>query len=331
MRAEVREAAHEVERLTGDLDPLVERQLDALAGLGAGIASGVAAERRADAADAAAREVRAQQSRAVRDLYVDGGPVALWSSLLGAGTPRDLVDRRDATRRLLAALEGAAERAAAERDGAATAAADARTATTTAASTVADVADAAAALDARITAARERLDRLSAQARATAEAEHTARVLAAAAADAARRRDAAARAAVVATRADDVPTDWDALYRQAAAERCPGMPWTLLAAVGQVESRHGRDTGPSTAGAVGPMQFMPATFAAVGVDGDRDGATDPWRPADAVHSAAVYLCQGGAGQGTAAGTRRALLRYNHAEWYADLVLGVEADLVARQP
>jgi membrane-bound lytic murein transglycosylase B len=124
------------------------------------------------------------------------------------------------------------------------------------------------------------------------------------------------------------PSGYLALYRSAAAT-CPGMRWTLLAAVGQVESGHGRNVGPSSAGAVGPMQFMPTTFRAYAVDGDGDGRTDPMSPADAVFTAARYLCGGGAG--SASGVRAALFRYNHAQWYVDLVLQVEQRLVATQP
>ena len=76
----------------------------------------------------------------------------------------------------------------------------------------------------------------------------------------------------------------------AAAKTCPGMSWTLLAAIGQVESGHGANPGTSYAGAQGPMQFMPSTFASYGVDGDEDGDRDIMDPADAVFSAAHYLC-----------------------------------------
>ncbi|WP_345713702.1 lytic transglycosylase domain-containing protein, partial [Kineococcus glutinatus] len=77
-------------------------------------------------------------------------------------------------------------------------------------------------------------------------------------------------------------------------------------------------TGPSSAGAQGPMQFMPATFRAYAVDGDGDGTTDVWNPADAVHTAARYLCANGGG-GDRAAEARALWHYNHADWYVQMV------------
>ncbi|MEV7966284.1 lytic murein transglycosylase [Sphaerisporangium sp. NPDC088356] len=102
---------------------------------------------------------------------------------------------------------------------------------------------------------------------------------------------------------------------------CPGLSWTVLAAIGQVESGHGRNNGPSSAGALGPMQFMPATWKAYGVDGDGDGKADIWSPYDAVPSAARYLCANGGGLG---GTklRSAVFRYNHSWDYVDKVLGI---------
>jgi membrane-bound lytic murein transglycosylase B len=109
-----------------------------------------------------------------------------------------------------------------------------------------------------------------------------------------------------------------ALY-QAAAPTCPGLPWTVLAAIGQVESGHGRNDGPSSAGAMGPMQFEPPTFAAYGVDGDHDGKTDIMDPADAIYTAAHYLCANGAGR-SASALGNAILHYNHAIWYRDMVL-----------
>jgi membrane-bound lytic murein transglycosylase B len=75
------------------------------------------------------------------------------------------------------------------------------------------------------------------------------------------------------------------------------------------------------------MQFLPATFASFAVDGDRNGRTDPWDYADAIPTAARYLCASGL-DGTPAGVQRALLAYNHAQWYVDLVLATEQAIVA---
>jgi cell wall-associated NlpC family hydrolase len=101
-----------------------------------------------------------------------------------------------------------------------------------------------------------------------------------------------------------IPARYLTLY-QAAAARCP-MDWTILAAVGKVESDHGRDRGVSAAGAVGPMQFQPATWTRWGVDGNGDGTKDPDTPADAIPAAADYLC----GLGVARNPHNALVAYN---------------------
>src|SRR5262249_31389026 len=82
-----------------------------------------------------------------------------------------------------------------------------------------------------------------------------------------------------------IPRNFLKLY-QSAATTCQGMNWTVLAAVGQVESGHGRNNGPSASGAEGPMQFLPSTFAAYAVDGDGDGDEDIWDPADSIYTAA---------------------------------------------
>ncbi len=125
-----------------------------------------------------------------------------------------------------------------------------------------------------------------------------------------------------------MPADYAGLYVRGAAT-CPGMRPELLAAVGQVESGHGVNTGPSSAGAVGPMQFMPATFAAYAVDGDGDGDVDAQDPADAVFTAAAYLCANGAGKGREA-EASAVFRYNHADWYVQMVQRVADELAAHR-
>ncbi|WP_307797369.1 lytic transglycosylase domain-containing protein [Actinomadura barringtoniae] len=110
------------------------------------------------------------------------------------------------------------------------------------------------------------------------------------------------------------------LYKQAATG-CPGLSWTVLAAIGQVESDHGRNAGRSSAGALGPMQFMPATWKTYGVDGDHDGKADIMNPYDAVPAAAKYLCANGAGKGGKQ-LYRAIWHYNHADWYVQKVLAL---------
>jgi Transglycosylase SLT domain len=122
------------------------------------------------------------------------------------------------------------------------------------------------------------------------------------------------------------PESYLELY-QRAASTCPGLSWTVLAAIGQVESGHGRNNGPSSAGALGPMQFMPSTWKAYGVDGDGDGTADIWSPYDAVPGAAKYLCANGAGRGGEK-LRKAVWFYNHSWDYVNKVLGL-ADAYAR--
>ncbi|MCO5970647.1 lytic transglycosylase domain-containing protein [Actinoallomurus soli] len=116
------------------------------------------------------------------------------------------------------------------------------------------------------------------------------------------------------------PGTYLALYQQ-SARLCPGLSWTVLAAIGQIESDHGRNTGPSSAGALGPMQFMPATWRIYGVDGDGDGKADIMDPYDAVPAAAKYLCASGAGRG-GSGLSRAVWAYNHSQAYVNNVLSL---------
>ncbi|GAA3843867.1 hypothetical protein GCM10022226_78570 [Sphaerisporangium flaviroseum] len=110
-----------------------------------------------------------------------------------------------------------------------------------------------------------------------------------------------------------------------AARSCPGLSWNVLAAIGKVESDHGRNNGLSSAGALGPMQFLPATFAAYAVDGDSDGDTDINDPADAIATAAHYLCVSGASRDV----RTALFAYNHSWAYVITVLKLADGYAAR--
>jgi hypothetical protein len=138
------------------------------------------------------------------------------------------------------------------------------------------------------------------------------------------------------------------------------LPWTLVAAIGRVESNHGRFGGnslntkgvavpgiygprldgssgmarisDSDAGAfdgdgafdraVGPMQFIPGTWRAMGVDGDGDGVRNPQDIDDAAMSTAVYLCSGKTDLSKASDLNAAVLRYNHSQQYVDLVVSI---------
>jgi membrane-bound lytic murein transglycosylase B len=96
----------------------------------------------------------------------------------------------------------------------------------------------------------------------------------------------------------------------ARAQRRFGVGWHVLAAINFVETGFGRLRNESTAGARGPMQFIPATWRAYGLGGDvRD-------PRDAILGAANYLHASGA----PGDYRRALLHYNHSSHYVSAVL-----------
>jgi murein DD-endopeptidase MepM/ murein hydrolase activator NlpD len=95
-----------------------------------------------------------------------------------------------------------------------------------------------------------------------------------------------------------------------------GIRWEVLAAINEIETDYGRNLNISSAGAVGWMQFMPATWKMYGVDANRDGEKDPFNPVDAIFAAARYLRAAGAEQDI----RKAIFAYNHADWYVDSVL-----------
>jgi hypothetical protein len=154
-------------------------------------------------------------------------------------------------------------------------------------------------------------------------------------------------------------------YKQAEARLAVsdpgcGVPWTLLAAIGRVESNHGRfggaelrDDGSATRRirgipldgrpnvalirdsdggaldgdtvydrAVGPMQFIPSTWRAVNADGNGDGFGDPNNMFDAAQGAAEYLCTGTSDLRDPARAAQAVRRYNNADSYVRVVLGL---------
>jgi membrane-bound lytic murein transglycosylase B len=178
--------------------------------------------------------------------------------------------------------------------------------------------------------------------------------------------DAVSRAAAFTPgSASDIPQAALSAYQRAEAvinKADPGcsLPWELIAAIGRVESDHGRFGGSSLdaqgvarpgiygvplngknntqeiadtdAGqydddtrydrAVGPMQFIPSTWSVVGVDGDSDGTRDPQDVDDAALATAVYLCSGEDDLSEEKGQRASVYRYNHSNDYVDLVLSI---------
>jgi hypothetical protein len=134
----------------------------------------------------------------------------------------------------------------------------------------------------------------------------------------------------------DLPANYLTLYRQ-AARRCPGLSWSVLAAIGKVESDHGRSplpgvrSGWNTAGAAGPMQFgigvgrAGNAWARYGHDFDHDGRISVHDPGDAIPAAAGYLCAAGAPRRL----DRALYAYNHSWAYVAKVKAIAARYRAR--
>ena len=82
------------------------------------------------------------------------------------------------------------------------------------------------------------------------------------------------------------------IYQAAAVQY--GVLWQILAAINEIETNYGLDQSVSTAGAVGGMQFMPATWMQYGVDALNAGYADPYNPVDAIFAAARYLRAAGA-------------------------------------
>ncbi|WP_210649986.1 lytic transglycosylase domain-containing protein [Nocardioides sp. SYSU D00065] len=178
--------------------------------------------------------------------------------------------------------------------------------------------------------------------------------------------DAVTRAAALTPgSAGDIPQAALAAYQRAEAvinraDRGCNVSWELIAAIGRVESDHGRfggnrldDRGVARPGiygialngrnntqdiadtdggqydndtrhdrAVGPMQFIPSTWSVVGVDGDSDGTRNPQDIDDAALATAVYLCSGDEDLSTEQGQRASVYRYNHSNDYVDLVLEI---------
>jgi cell wall-associated NlpC family hydrolase len=123
----------------------------------------------------------------------------------------------------------------------------------------------------------------------------------------------------------DIPADYLTLYQQATAV-CPGLDWTVLAAIGKIESDHGRSTlpgvhnGQNQAGAGGPLQLLQPTWNDILTRHHipPGGAAPPSRynPHDAIYAAAYYLCDNDATHDINA----AVFAYNHSHRYVTNVL-----------
>jgi murein DD-endopeptidase MepM/ murein hydrolase activator NlpD len=96
-----------------------------------------------------------------------------------------------------------------------------------------------------------------------------------------------------------------------------GIPWEVLASINKIETNFGTNMGPSSAGAMGWMQFLPSSWETYGLDANGDGHKDPYNPVDAICAAAHYLKLSGG----STDLYKAIFSYNHADWYVQEVLG----------
>ncbi|WP_197058320.1 lytic transglycosylase domain-containing protein, partial [Modestobacter caceresii] len=170
--------------------------------------------------------------------------------------------------------------------------------------------------------------------------------------------------------ASGIPSTALTAYQRAAGLSADcGISWTLIAAIGRVESNHGRFAGatlhtdglssPPIIGipldgtnntarildsddglldgdtvydrAVGPMQFIPTTWAMYDSDGNGDGRRDPFNINDAAVATGKYLCAAGGDLSTPEGQSRAVFAYNHSDSYVATVLGLSATYAGTTP
>lgn len=285
-----------------------------LEGVAASVNAAVQTGRASDEVAAQAAAADAALTDRVRGLYMSGGPLAIYATMLASGDITDfqtrivLVNHVVSADRSIAHADEAAAAVVAHQAGQASRAAHQQIRTERSVRNVAT----------HVMALLEREQGLLDQANAELAEQQ--------ALDAARAALAAQQAAfssitaarIASLRVLPPSSLYLSLYHRAAAT-CSGLPWPVLAAIGQVESGHGRNPSTSSAGAMGPMQFLPSTFASYGVDGNGDGQLDIMDPSDAIFTAASYLCANGAGRGTDA-LYSAIWHYNHADWYVQMVL-----------
>src|SRR5437588_1854852 len=291
-----------------------EKEYDAaLAGVAGSVNAAVLDGQASDQIAGQAQAARSQLDDRVRGLYMSGGPLAIYASLLDAQDPNALQEQALVVNQVVSADKLVVAAANRVSQHAAQIADDAQRQARAHIRTERSV----AAVAARVLSLLSQEQTLLAQAQSHA-----------AAVKAAERALAAQQAAMNQITADQLARlhalpaspSYMRLYHRAAAAQCPGLSWSVLAAIGQVESGHGRDTSTSYAGAMGPMQFLPETFDAYAVDGNHDGITDIMDPYDAIYTAARYLCANGAANGGPDSLARAIWHYNHADWYVQMVL-----------
>ena len=305
------------------LQPQVDQAMadydTALDAVGQAVTLTVAAQRMYDALQARAEAVAMQQDTHVVALYESGGTMPLYARALSTGDPSSLRQVR-----LVAGVVTQDALAVADAKRVAEAAKQRYLLADNATSASLTNAD---EVNQRLEAVQSLLDQQQALFdQASAKAQQLEALRRAAAELAAERAAAAGAGSLAASSASPaaIPPAYRALYIGAAAT-CPGLSWTVLAAIGQVETHHGQGGMVSSAGALGPMQFMPATFARYARDGDHDGRADIMDPADAIYTAAALLCADGAGQGGQQ-LYSAIWNYNHADWYVQLVLALAAKI-----
>ena len=287
-----------------------------LAGVAASVNSAIQSGRASDQIAAEAAAANQSLEDRVRGLYMSGGPLAIYATLLNSGDITEFQDQMVMVGHVVSAdrdLVDVDNLVAAQARQMAATAGHRATRTIKTARSVQNVA-------ARVSNLLQKEQSLLDQ--ANAEVAHQQALAAARAALAAQE---AAYSSITAARINNMQIlppsqEYMSLYHHAAAT-CTGLSWTVLAAIGQVESGHGRNPSTSSAGAMGPMQFLPSTFARYAVDGDHDGVANIMDPYDAIFSAAAYLCANGAGNGSGA-LYSAIWHYNHADWYVQMVLSL---------
>jgi hypothetical protein len=292
-----------------------------LGGLAKAVTRSVGADRTAQDAELAAQAARQRQDGRIRAMYMDGGELSIVNGFLSAENTSDITAQWVMTQSVVDFGEAQQRALTADSVTARGLARTSKVATRRVIVTVADVQDRYEKLSSLFQQQQQLFQNLDARAKALLAQQQQALAQA---------RQAAADAAAHAASTPSVlgiPSAYLTLYR-AAATTCSGLNWTVLAAIGQVESGHGHSVGPSSAGAEGPMQFLPSTFDAYAVDGDGDGTTNIWDPADSIFTAAKYLCANGAGKGPQ-GLYNAIWHYNHADWYVQMVLNLAGEIAKR--